>query len=503
MFPNLRGQSSEEAEVPSWAREVAASLTTRPSRASSLVSTRTRISTTTLQEDARSIDLNIGGQYFRISRDGSKVTSTNLGDSLPPYPGLSNGATPSEQIPDTLQSWGGENVSTTTQTEEVSAVPTARRHLGSASIGHIAVISDVLDPFVVSRASGNRAVPHDQQAAASSDSFDTKHVLNRNPSYKTGEETISVARTPKQRRTVSHNDLPEARRTPNERSPITSPLRRRNGVRLPTLVTSLTDNRSPDDGSPITAISSSPRSRFTRSAGPALPSDNADVDSPKSPVYYGKAATGVFPTKSQVLQPAENLLWAKTVILRFWRNYRQGTVRDAHEMQDLPTGRAAAEQIGLPTSTNALTGDLPEDHPPQAMDSENDISNHYTRMIRFIDRDHRQALHARDKDMADLREKLHEKDIVYRQELKARDFMIEDLKKRLSHLEGTMEAKLERARYEVEDTWEKRWKDRDHHLMERMRRMEAESHKAMETVIAEKEEMWRVKYEELEKKLGV
>ena len=265
-------------------------------------------------------------------------------------------------------------------------------------------------------------------------------------------------------------------------------------------MTSLSENRSAEGGSPITAISSSPRSRFTRSAGAALPGSQ-DPSSPKSPVYYGKAATGTFPTRSQLGQPADNLLWAKTVILRFWRNYRQGGSRDAHEMQDPSAVKATLFPAELSATPIITTDDSHEIHPPQAMDSENDISNHYTRMIRFIDRDHRRALHARDKDMADLREKLHEKDIVYRQELKARDFMIEDLKKRLNHLEETMEAKLERARYEVEDTWEKRWRDRDYHLMERMRRMETESQKVMDNVLADKEKEWRTKYEELQQKL--
>lgn len=142
-------------------------------------------------------------------------------------------------------------------------------------------------------------------------------------------------------------------------------------------------------------------------------------------------------------------------------------------------------------------------HPPEDMDSENDVSNHYTRMIRFIDRDHRRALHARDKEMAELRERLNEKDIVYRQELRARDFLVEDLKKRLDHLEETTETEIERARNQVEDLWESRWKDRDFHLRERMQRMESEMQKTMETTIAEREAFWSTKYEELRRRLEV
>src|SRR2546421_4099235 len=78
--------SPDNTGSPPWASEVATSISTRPSRASSLISTRTRFSTTTFQDDAKSIDLSVSGQHFRISRDGSKVTSVNRGESLPPYP---------------------------------------------------------------------------------------------------------------------------------------------------------------------------------------------------------------------------------------------------------------------------------------------------------------------------------------------------------------------------------------------------------------------------------
>jgi hypothetical protein len=61
---------------------------------------------------------------------------------------------------------------------------------------------------------------------------------------------------------------------------------------------------------------------------------------------------------------------------------------------------------------------------PPPMDTENDISIHYTRLIRSIDRDHRRALHERDQELAAMRERLNEVDQVYRQELRARDFTI-------------------------------------------------------------------------------
>lgn len=126
-------------------------------------------------------------------------------------------------------------------------------------------------------------------------------------------------------------------------------------------------------------------------------------------------------------------------------------------------------------SNSSRSGDATPSHTPLSMDTENDISLHYAKMMRKLDYTHRKALHTRDKEMAELRERLHEKDTVLRQQLRAKDFLIEDLRKRLSNLEETVEGMLEKARNEVEDLWESRWKDRDFHLRERMRRIEEDA----------------------------
>lgn len=67
----------------SWQQELAASRVGRSSRASSIFSTRTPL--TVLSDDARSINIEAGGQSFRISRDGSYITNTT--GAPPPYPG--------------------------------------------------------------------------------------------------------------------------------------------------------------------------------------------------------------------------------------------------------------------------------------------------------------------------------------------------------------------------------------------------------------------------------
>ncbi len=109
---------------------------------------------------------------------------------------------------------------------------------------------------------------------------------------------------------------------------------------------------------------------------------------------------------------------------------------------------------------------------PLARYTENDISLHYARIMRKLDYSHRKVVHIKDKELAELRERLHEKDTVLRQQLRMKDFVIDDLKKRLTNLEEAVEDRLEKARNQVEDLWESRWKDRDFHLRERMRRME-------------------------------
>lgn len=100
-------------------------------------------------------------------------------------------------------------------------------------------------------------------------------------------------------------------------------------------------------------------------------------------------------------------------------------------------------------------------------------TQHYQQLMRDLDRRHRKALHERDVELAKYRELLDNQDKVYRQQLRERDFTIDGLKQQVSlgqdHSEGlwkqylgleeTLEAKLEKARNEVEDIWEKRWKE--------------------------------------------
>lgn len=77
-----RTQVNDSTINSSWRQELAAFKVGRNSQASSIFSTRTPL--TVQSDDARSINIEAGGQSFRISRDGSHITNTT---APPPYPG--------------------------------------------------------------------------------------------------------------------------------------------------------------------------------------------------------------------------------------------------------------------------------------------------------------------------------------------------------------------------------------------------------------------------------
>ena len=430
---------------PSWLQELMqSSSSNRHSRASSIVSTRTRFSTTTLDDmsDAQSIDLNLGGQYFRISRDGSRIT-----DELPPpYSGPQRLRSPDPLASrsSSLSFRGGRSRSSSFFDATYSEAEDDND--GSLTAVHRSPINtraNILDPSEIDMPSpvdGARSIPEQ--------TGETQTVLEdvpeRNPSWRAGPDIISVAPEARQRRTVSAEAVlpglvPLSPGT-------TSRLRRRN--LLPTLMTEGWEQpaaaRVAQTSTQIRHVSTSPV--VVRSAGAVLESD-VEIERPASPHFIGRNAHALFP--------------------RSERSAHEGFIHNLSESSTRPVPAFA------PFDTEA------ERNTPPAMDSENDISLHYARQMRSLDRDHRKALHLKDKELEKLRERLNEVDTVYRQELRARDFIIEDLKKRLEHLEEVQESQIEKARNQVEDTWESRWKDRDFHLRERMRRIEEEAQRNM------------------------
>ena len=497
--------STSYPEPPHWAREIADSIATRPSRASSLISTRTRFSTTTFQEDAKSIDLSVSGHHFRISRDGSKVTSVNSGESLPPYPfspvqdssqnnrpayryvAMSSGSeidVANEPVEDFVESQGMEEGEDPPPAQDSIASPAGLVDSGTPDPGESEVnfplpLADVPEHFVIpdhgisDRQSGLGG-PSDRTKTPNTMAIRIQrawrnYVHYRGPLSKPGEPMSFVALGKNELSTVTQSGPNSQSATIPQQARISPHLRRGDAAPGFDPVTdkskSILDKELPIPGEASTGpVRDTGLSHFT-----------SVVRRPESRVVD----RGSLVPHNRLLPVADRQELSEPLSLRKWF-----TGEDSRRFRDMD-GPAPSPVV----------------RPPEAMDSENDVSNHYTRMIRFIDRDHRRALHARDKEMAELRERLNEKDIVYRQELRARDFLIEDLKQRLDHLEEQTEAEIERARNAVEDLWESRWKDRDFHLRERMQRMEAELQKTMDLNSAEREAAWSAKYEELRRTL--
>lgn len=473
---------SDHIPLPKWAQDESISLRSRTSRASSAVSTGTATSFSTLQEEtrsARSVDIILGERAFHISHDGSQVSQQEF---LPPY-------TPPTRQGTTIQTHEGSSPSTPTaliDLELTSPSPRLGTYIPSAhstSWINLAVPHgdhpEALAPSSEGTLVGIERVAETTRAIRIQDpKKDNKdQTVGRSLSFDPGPDTLSVI--PK-RRTVSHSDVPLISQHSSRPSLPRKPLRRRNGKRLG-LFTGFSRGRLSQSStslpdSDFSAMSESPnRVQFTHSAGPSL--ENWGSSNPPSPLFIGRGATGIFPSP-MTLESSGNLPPALKVI-------SSGAG---------PPKTGSSPTFVIPQSPALVEEGHIDTHPPPPMDTENDISIHYTRLIRTIDRDHRRALHQRDKELAEMRDRLNELDQVYRKELRARDFTIDDLRQRLAFLEEDVERRVERARHEVEDQWEARWKDRDRHLLDRMRRIELECQRSVKQAVTERDEEWAAEW---------
>lgn len=445
---HLDEQSS--SAVPSYMRELAAARLTRHSRASSMISTATKLSTTTFGEDARSIDLVVGGQYFRIARDGSRIT-----DAAPPPYGLSPDLQGASTLTPPLRE-DSPSISEISETSSVSSralrnaryiitsddesegeldeggTVTPRQHspVRDLESGLRANILESARLDTPSHVESNNTGPWTPVAIRNGD------LPTRNASYEEGSEELSMAPEARRlRRTESQLGL-RAAGAPQ----MTSHLRGRSGELL-TL-----DTQLPRFGSAAESQQHKPSSGKSRSAGPVLYGPH-NQDEPRSPDFIGRRAHGVFP--------------------------RPGPVQ-----RSLTT---------VPPGSDKDLAESPHHSPrPLPMDNENDISLHYAGIMRRLDQDHRKELLFREREVAHLRQRLVEMDTVYRQELRARDFIIDDLRARLQHTEEQTETRIEKARNSIEDVWEARWKAQSFHLWERMRRIEEESQATIDRILAER-----------------
>ncbi|KAG5299542.1 chromosome segregation ATPase family protein [Histoplasma capsulatum G186AR] len=478
------GLFSEQAtETSIHVARMPTTLGVRPSRASSIISTMTTSTIATLQDDdrstrsARSIDLMLGGRLFHINRDGSKISSSSDND-LPPYsPSLPTYAQSSNQTDASFLN-GAQPPEPTTPTarspsSQPTPVPKSRIHIPfwTDRSRHRRQPSDISQSDAKSslgRLSSNSMFDLSNLPSASLSNRDSQtmedHAVYRSPSFVPGPETISVI--PKGR-SASQGNIPESVHSRHDNEDSYRRLRRRNGVRLPRLFTSLTNIKfsGPPDESP------SPGGDITQSAGPSFATCQRKC--PQSPVNTTRSSGGnPAPSYPTHLSPDD------------------GFHQRRPSLPNIPMLSLAVPQSPARIEEGHVGID-----PPPPMEDENDVSIHYTRLIRSIDRDHRKALHVRDRELAGMRERLNEIDQVYRQELKSRDFTIDDMRKRLENLQEQMNSYIERAKNEVEDMWETRWKDRDRHLMERMRRIELESQIQVEKAVAERDKEWVAEWE--------
>jgi hypothetical protein len=389
--------------VPPWMRSTASTAsTTRQSRASSIVSTLTRFTTASI-DDARSIDIHVGGQNFRIARDASKITS----EAPPPY-------TADEAI---TRSHILEEVRP--RTAPIHTLPSDTDSEGPTRLPAITTLgANILNPSEVDIPS---PTGDDETTPPSTPRSSTRpSQRNDSPSAHHHRSGSSNGADFQETLTRSLTVRPYKSSRPRERAD------------LPLLST--TSNELEMQG--ICPRSTQFKAWQTMSVEDLLlahPEEQSQE--PHSPDYIGQHADGIFPLRT-----------ATQIRLRSDSGY-----------------------IGEEDHLQEGSGRTPN------MDNENDISLHYARMIRFVDKQHRRALHLRDKEMEELRIRMSNMDTVYRQQLRGRDFIIEDLKRRLRHAEDLMEAKIEAACNSVEDLWEKRWKDRDFHLRERMSRIESQA----------------------------
>ncbi|KIV83147.1 hypothetical protein PV11_05198 [Exophiala sideris] len=455
--------ADDSLPIPTWVSEINNSRVTRPSRASSIISTRTKISTTTFHDDARSIDIDIGGRSFRIGRNGSRITTTT--DDPPPYsaPGetvrfRSGDATPVDSISNHNEHRSDSHV----HGPEGGAV-TPRSSLDLHRV-ESNVRANILDPTEFNMPSPVGPGGHHRRSLSATSVVSTRNSqeaqpLDRRSFDATEEDSLSIPRVD----APSHSNTTVLDVRPMTDSLVHPPfLRQRSRIRLPTINTSM-DRHSRNVSGPqryaVDVHDPSQRPSQIRSAGAVLSTIN-DNDEPQSPDYIGRHATGAFP-------------------LPVRSTSSQNTNRS--ETSPFQLRNPISEQrLATETGSQAPA----HNHSPLPMDSENEISLHYARMMRKLDYGYRKALHLKDKEMADLRERLHEKDTVLRQQLRAKDFLLDDLKNRLTNLEENVQIMLEKARNEVEDLWESRWKDRDFHLRERMRRIEEDAQKTIQQLKA-------------------
>ncbi|KIV97857.1 hypothetical protein PV10_01561 [Exophiala mesophila] len=433
-------QDRAPSPVPSWVREINNTPIGRHSRASSIISTHTKFSTTTLQDDARSINITVAGQYFRINRDGSRVTV----DAPPPYSGPSQAGSVEVVALDNLSlSDRGQSIQTDDlDLEDVSRTPRS-------------IVDVSLDDDFFSRLRGveqSVSPPRPENSIHRSSSLATiSHVSDI--ALASTEEGASIDDDNRDGRSVLQHPFNTVVNLPagDDFARGGSPTSQNSGSwhRTWAMGTSTTGPTSSDSCGHVPLLQRIGLSRSVsraQSNAPSMQGSQEELAQPSPDTLHQSQP----PISIAVSAPADN----------------ESQSPDQPEGDPSPSDEP---KLGIHRQMSQMS-----------VETENEMMMHYTKMMRKLDYEHRKALHLKDKELADMRVRLHEKDTVLRQQVRAKDFMIDDLKQRLNAFEENIESMLERARNQVEDMWESRWKDRDFHLRERMKRIEEEAQRSID-----------------------
>ncbi|KAI9837883.1 MAG: hypothetical protein M1838_004726 [Thelocarpon superellum] len=328
----------------------------RASRASSIVSTRTKTSITTIDDDAQDggVDVHVGPDaIYRIGLNGCVKYITRTGELSFAQRHRDQERPPSRTMSSALEL--GSPFPPTDEHPATSASPTP-------------TATSIPDPsfFLLT---GNDAAPTTGEAS----------TVTRTPSFTPGRESISV-----QRRRDSSHDAPVSPMSPDPAPPTPSRalrLQRRGGVKLK-VVTRTSSGHAVTRVSPLTPNSA--ESYYTTTSQTSASTIQGQITAPDSPTYIGRAAPGVFPSGPGLRELGQDA---------------EAAGASTRETGDGPPPRLRVHESA------AYIDEAPiGSRSPPAMDTENDISIHYSRLVRSIDSSHRKVVQAKDQEISEAHE---------------------------------------------------------------------------------------------------
>ena len=364
----------------------------RTSRASSVISTRTKTSITTVQDEIQEgFDVRIGQEaVYKLGLDGSIIYVN---------------------------------------------------HVSSQQSGHVERAPPDMDGNILRPTSDTVEAPQPPPVPAGEPSG--ADTVARNPSFKPGNEKLTVQKRRSSSNSASIQNNSSGPATAEKESP---KLRRRGGVRLK-VVTRNSSGQIVTGTSPLTPNSGTTyRTTSSPHSGSARPEHDAE---PGSPAYIGRNASGAFPSTENFAHEYAALKRAEAVedrdvplterlcknhMLPVTTHFRPSSGEEDAQVAEngslhKPGSSAASrldaqsrasqenghsDHIGnaaspslIVTDSSAHVDDVPIGaRPPPSMDSENDVSIHYSRIVRTIDMNYRNNMQAKDQELSEARDML-------------------------------------------------------------------------------------------------